>query len=166
MNNEIKIFGERYFAVQPNLSYQEYETKETALTATKFLIIVETLTGVPKSNGWYSNSKNYETLFINANDLTTTYVYNGWKLEYMGPITYFGGLAEGGGKYMRIKIADPTGALKTFDYFADDWISTFLQFAYRRFLKYSAEKDLRTVELLEENEKLKNEIAELKKKRH
>ena len=43
------------------------------------------------------------------------------------------------------------------------WKFTLLNDVLKTFHNYSSEQDLRTVELLEEIEKLKNEIAELRK---
>ena len=150
----------KYFAVQPNFEYREYVSLETAISATDFLVITNSIPSTKPGQP-------YELLFHNNGLPSPIYEYNGWKYEY---IKAWHKTGNGTGYGIRVKIIDPTGEVKEINlqlgkltnYF-DNWIRAFLNNGIEIFRKYSSERDLRTVELLEENEKLKKEIAELRK---
>ena len=138
---------EIYFAVQSNFEYQEYASKETALVATDFLVIVDD-----------SAESKRRLIFKNESGNSRVFISRNWTFEFkeFSRNTI--------GNFACVTMTDPAGRIKRTKYLINkDWKWTILHEALNAFLKYSAEQDLRTVELLEENQKLKKEITEMKK---
>ena len=140
----------RYFAVQPNYECRgEYISKETALNDTDFLVI----------NDDSAESKR-TLIFKNEDGNSRIYISKGWKFEFNGFSRW------PAGNFILARMVDPTGRIRETKFLIEkDWKQALLHGAIKTFLKYSSERDFRTVELLEENEKLRNEIIELRNKK-
>ena len=156
----------KYYAILPNFRQQEYDALSIALTATDFLVIVETLNGTDYNHGWLTRSITIELLSNCVNKTDGRYSCAGWHFEivksyYFEPKGQIGKNAK-----HRIRFTDPYGAIREFETpFAHmrsgdfNWLFQYVAL----FQKYSLEHCLREADLIEENEKLKNEIVLLQK---
>ena len=156
----------------------EFNSVENALSDSSFLVIKEITGQTPRISGdrTYQNSfSNYEFYSLHNKMVVDYLEINNWILKYEGrcqsrPFDFSYTEHE-----MRVSITDPCGQITYIDsndsevkrYFENNEnghcknIEKTLYPILKLFRKWSQERDLRTVQLIIENEKLKIEIQNL-----
>ena len=150
-----------YYAIQSNLTYRlnGFDTLENALKATDFLAITEIRsfsTNIVHENTWKNSEITYRLHYHWQGKIIDYITINEWKLFYKGNYHYKGNYSKEG---VELTIVDPSGDLvhKSFSTKMTGIIEGVILLR-----NYSTEKNLRMVELIEENNALKNEIKSLR----
>lgn len=155
----------RYYSVFSDFRQQEYDSLESANSASDFVVITEDILESPYGHGNIAKKISLE-VFSKDHSHEKCVLLNGWKFEITRRFFDGPGPNQISMKVKHVfRFTDPTGAVKEFTSKLDflrvadfEWLISYLKL----FKAHAEEKNMRAANLTIENSELKQEIEKLK----